>query len=117
MISVPYAPGYAAGLRWNDPTLGIRWPMTPTVISTRDAGTLARLTVHAQAARALMARRVVVVSGAGSFIGRWSVPRLPSRAATKCTRSQGAPGRGLPAQLSGAEIHYVDLLQEGWSRP
>ncbi len=37
MISVPYAPGYAAGLRWNDPALGIRWPMTPTVISKRDA--------------------------------------------------------------------------------
>jgi dTDP-4-dehydrorhamnose 3,5-epimerase len=37
MISVPYAPGYAAGLRWNDPALGIRWPLMPTVISPRDA--------------------------------------------------------------------------------
>ena len=37
MISVPYAPGYAAGLRWNDPALGIRWPLMPTVISKRDA--------------------------------------------------------------------------------
>ena len=37
MISVPHAPGYAAGLRWNDPALGIRWPLAPTVISTRDA--------------------------------------------------------------------------------
>jgi dTDP-4-dehydrorhamnose 3,5-epimerase len=37
MMSVPYAPGYAAGLRWNDPALGIRWPLMPTVISTRDA--------------------------------------------------------------------------------
>jgi dTDP-4-dehydrorhamnose 3,5-epimerase len=37
MISVPYAPGFAKGLRWNDPALGIRWPLTPTVISTRDA--------------------------------------------------------------------------------
>jgi dTDP-4-dehydrorhamnose 3,5-epimerase len=34
---VPYAPGYAAGLRWNDPALGIRWPLMPTVISPRDA--------------------------------------------------------------------------------
>jgi dTDP-4-dehydrorhamnose 3,5-epimerase len=37
MMSVPYAPGHAAGLRWNDPALGIRWPLTPTVISSRDA--------------------------------------------------------------------------------
>jgi len=34
---MPYAPGYAAGLRWNDPALGIRWPLLPTVISPRDA--------------------------------------------------------------------------------
>jgi dTDP-4-dehydrorhamnose 3,5-epimerase len=37
MMSVAYAPGYAAGLRWNDPALEIRWPLIPTVISTRDA--------------------------------------------------------------------------------
>jgi len=37
MISVPYAPGFAQGLRWNDPALGIRWPVTPAVISARDA--------------------------------------------------------------------------------
>jgi len=37
MISVPFAAGFARGLRWNDPALGIRWPMTPTVISARDA--------------------------------------------------------------------------------
>ena len=37
MMSVAYAPGYAAGLRWNDPALGIRWPLMPTVISTRDS--------------------------------------------------------------------------------
>jgi dTDP-4-dehydrorhamnose 3,5-epimerase len=37
MISVPYAPGFAKGLRWNDPALGIRWPLKPTVISARDA--------------------------------------------------------------------------------
>jgi dTDP-4-dehydrorhamnose 3,5-epimerase len=37
MISVPYAPGFAKGLRWSDPALGIRWPLTPAVISTRDA--------------------------------------------------------------------------------
>jgi dTDP-4-dehydrorhamnose 3,5-epimerase len=37
MISVPYAPGSARGLRWDDPALGISWPMTPSAISTRDA--------------------------------------------------------------------------------
>lgn len=36
MISVPYAAGFARGLRWNDPALGIRWPMEPVVISERD---------------------------------------------------------------------------------
>jgi dTDP-4-dehydrorhamnose 3,5-epimerase len=37
MISEPYAPGYARGLRWNDPALGIRWPRQPAVIAARDA--------------------------------------------------------------------------------
>jgi dTDP-4-dehydrorhamnose 3,5-epimerase len=37
MISVPYAAGFASGLRWNDPVLGIEWPMQPAVISARDA--------------------------------------------------------------------------------
>ena len=37
MISVPYAPGFARGLRWNDPVLGIRWPREPAVMSARDA--------------------------------------------------------------------------------
>jgi dTDP-4-dehydrorhamnose 3,5-epimerase len=33
-----FAPELAAGLRWDDPALGIRWPGTPTNISERDAG-------------------------------------------------------------------------------
>jgi dTDP-4-dehydrorhamnose 3,5-epimerase len=37
MISIPYAEGFARGLRWNDPLLGIKWPMEPVVISRRDA--------------------------------------------------------------------------------
>ncbi len=37
MIGVPYAPGFARGLRWDDPALGIRWPRPPSVISARDA--------------------------------------------------------------------------------
>jgi dTDP-4-dehydrorhamnose 3,5-epimerase len=38
MISVPYAAGFARGVRWNDPAFGIQWPIEPAVISTRDAG-------------------------------------------------------------------------------
>jgi dTDP-4-dehydrorhamnose 3,5-epimerase len=38
MISVPYAPGAARGVRWNDPAFAIDWPLQPLVISDRDAG-------------------------------------------------------------------------------
>jgi dTDP-4-dehydrorhamnose 3,5-epimerase len=37
MISVPYAPAQARGFRWSDPAFGIQWPLTPSVISPRDA--------------------------------------------------------------------------------
>jgi nucleoside-diphosphate-sugar epimerase len=57
-----------------------------------------------------MARRVVLVSGAGGFIGRWSVPRLIDRGFEVHAVAARARGRELPAQLSGAEIHYADLL-------
>ena len=33
-----FVPGADAGLRWDDPALGIPWPGTPSVISERDAG-------------------------------------------------------------------------------
>ncbi|CAN1566015.1 RfbC dTDP-4-dehydrorhamnose 3,5-epimerase and related enzymes [Rhabdaerophilaceae bacterium] len=31
-----HEPGHASGLRWNDPTLGIRWPAEPSLISPAD---------------------------------------------------------------------------------
>ncbi|WP_341910071.1 dTDP-4-dehydrorhamnose 3,5-epimerase family protein [Ferrovibrio terrae] len=31
-------PGCAAGLRWNDPAIGIDWPFAPLVINPRDDG-------------------------------------------------------------------------------
>jgi dTDP-4-dehydrorhamnose 3,5-epimerase len=31
-----YAPGYGRGVRWNDPTFGIQWPIEVQVISDRD---------------------------------------------------------------------------------
>jgi dTDP-4-dehydrorhamnose 3,5-epimerase len=36
-ISTPYDPGSSAGLRWNDPSLAIGWPVEPSVISERDS--------------------------------------------------------------------------------
>ena len=32
LISAPYAPSAAIGVRWNDPAIGIEWPFEPTVI-------------------------------------------------------------------------------------
>jgi len=32
-----YQPDAARGLRWNDPRIGIEWPMTPRIIAERDA--------------------------------------------------------------------------------
>lgn len=36
MMSVPFVPGSEQGVRWNDPVVGISWPLEPTVISERD---------------------------------------------------------------------------------
>ena len=34
--SAPYRPDLARGISWDDPTLGIAWPLQPTVMSPRD---------------------------------------------------------------------------------
>jgi dTDP-4-dehydrorhamnose 3,5-epimerase len=37
-VSAPYMPDHQRGLRWNDPALGIDWPLgPPAVLSDRDA--------------------------------------------------------------------------------
>lgn len=36
-ISPGFQPGHDRGVRWDDPAFGIEWPMTPRVISSRDA--------------------------------------------------------------------------------
>lgn len=36
LISAPFEPGSAAGVRWDDPTLAISWPRTPDLVSARD---------------------------------------------------------------------------------
>ena len=35
-VSTAYAPQSAAGVRWNDPAFGIKWPIAPTIINPRD---------------------------------------------------------------------------------
>jgi dTDP-4-dehydrorhamnose 3,5-epimerase len=37
-ISHTYIPDSARGVRWNDPTFKIKWPIEPKVISARDSG-------------------------------------------------------------------------------
>ena len=37
-MSTYYQPALARGVRWDDPTLAIPWPLRPTCISERDAG-------------------------------------------------------------------------------
>ena len=37
LISTPYDAGAAAGVRWDDPAVGIEWPFAPEVLSERDA--------------------------------------------------------------------------------
>lgn len=32
-----YSPGHERGVRWNDPQIGIRWPITHPILSERDA--------------------------------------------------------------------------------
>jgi dTDP-4-dehydrorhamnose 3,5-epimerase len=32
-----YTPGVEGGYRWDDPALGIAWPLAPQVISEKDA--------------------------------------------------------------------------------
>lgn len=36
-ITPAYRPGFGVGVRWNDPTLGIDWPIAEPILSERDA--------------------------------------------------------------------------------
>ncbi|MBM4144375.1 MAG: dTDP-4-keto-6-deoxy-D-glucose epimerase, partial [Lentisphaerae bacterium] len=35
-VSAPYSAAHERGLRWNDPDLGIAWPVEAPVLSDRD---------------------------------------------------------------------------------
>lgn len=56
--------------------------------------------------------RRVLVTGAGGFIGRWSVPALSTRGYEVHAVLSGTADREVPAQLRGAEVHFADLLSE-----
>ena len=38
LISTPHVPQLSRGFKWNDPAVGIEWPLRPAVISERDDG-------------------------------------------------------------------------------
>jgi nucleoside-diphosphate-sugar epimerase len=58
-----------------------------------------------------MARKVVLVTGAGGFIGRWSVPPLIAAGHEVHAVLGRAAGREPPAALRGAVLHHADLLE------
>jgi nucleoside-diphosphate-sugar epimerase len=58
-----------------------------------------------------MARKVVLVTGAGGFIGRWSVPPLIAAGHEVHAVVGRAAGREPPAALRGAVLHHADLLE------
>ena len=37
-VTAPYAPALDRGIRWNDPDLAIRWPISSPLVSPKDAG-------------------------------------------------------------------------------
>jgi dTDP-4-dehydrorhamnose 3,5-epimerase len=51
MISTPYQPELARGVRWDDPAIGIPWPQPVTVISARDQGLPLLATLPVEEAR------------------------------------------------------------------
>jgi nucleoside-diphosphate-sugar epimerase len=60
----------------------------------------------------LMQVKRVLVTGAGGFIGRWSVPSLLTQGCEVHAVLSGTADREVPQQLRGAEIHVADLLSE-----
>jgi nucleoside-diphosphate-sugar epimerase len=54
----------------------------------------------------------VLVSGAGGFIGRWSVPALLRLGYEAHAVLSGNASRDVPEQLRGARIHFADLYDD-----
>jgi nucleoside-diphosphate-sugar epimerase len=56
--------------------------------------------------------RRVLVTGAGGFIGRWSVAPLLEKGFEVHAVLSGTNHRRVPAELQGASVHFADLLRE-----
>src|ERR1700722_9511617 len=59
-----------------------------------------------------MKKKRVLVTGAGGFLGGWSVPPLLQSGFEVHAVLPGDANRNVPAQLRGATVHFADLLQE-----
>jgi nucleoside-diphosphate-sugar epimerase len=57
-------------------------------------------------------RKRVLVSGAGGFIGRWSVPALLHLGYEVHAVLSGKGSREVPEQLQGAKLHFANLLDD-----
>jgi nucleoside-diphosphate-sugar epimerase len=88
-----------------------------------DFGARRELSLARHAGHGVTPAKRVLVTGAGGFIGRWSVPALQrlgydvhavlSQRANR-TRAENdtlPENRGVPEQLLGAQIHYANLLE------
>jgi len=62
-------------------------------------------------AAVILARRVLV-TGAGGFIGRWSVAPLLNKGFEVHAVLSGAAHPRVPAELHGASVHFADLLRD-----
>jgi nucleoside-diphosphate-sugar epimerase len=59
-----------------------------------------------------MQAKRVLVTGAGGFIGRWSVPALLRLGYEVHAVLSGKMSREVPEQLQGAKLHFADLLDD-----
>src|SRR5580692_8947410 len=71
-----------------------------------------RLSAHGRVGRRVTSAGRVLVSGAGGFIGRWSVPALLRSGYEVHAVLSGNANRDVPEQLRGARVHFADLLDE-----
>jgi len=57
-----------------------------------------------------MDRKVVLVTGAGGFIGRWAIPTLIERGYTVHAIVGRVAAHPAPDEIAGARLHWVDLF-------